>query len=437
MDKIGLIIWREYLTRVRKKTFLVMTILGPLLFAGIVIVPQWLASRDGEEKIVEVIDDSGLFASELSDDGEIKFRLIDRDIESAKQDFLVNSSYGLLHIPKMDVDNPKGIVLYSLDNPSFTLKKSLESKFRGQIENLKLIRSGIDQETLDGLKAKVTISTINLSKEGEESESSSEIASIVGYVSSFLIYFFIFFYGAQIMRGVIEEKSNKIIEVIISSVKPFQLMMGKIIGVGAVGLTQFLLWVILTFVIAQVGAAFFGSDTTQMASNPETMEAINEAQMNGEDVDFFNIIFNAADKINVPLILACFLFYFLGGYLLYGALFAAVGSAVDSDADSQQFMFPITVPLIFSIISLAAVLKDPNGTLATWMSMIPFTSPVVMMMRIPFDIPGWQIVVSMILLIVGFVFTTWFAGRIYRVGIFMHGSKVNYKVLAKWFMMKI
>lgn len=436
MNKIGLIIWREYITRVRKRTFVIMTLLGPIFFGGIVIIPQWLASQDGDEKVIEVIDESGHFMQHLTNDPEIKFYQIEKSLQRAKGEFVVNSSYGLLYIPKINVEDPDGIILYTSDNPSFTLKQSLERKIKAEIENIKLRNSGIDKETLEGLKSHVSISTINLSDKGEENESSSEVASAVGYISSFLIYMFIFFYGAQIMRGVIEEKSSRIIEVIISSVKPFQLMMGKIFGVGAVGLTQFLLWVVITYSIVQVGAMVMGTDAAAMNDSQAAMMVENK-QAEQVNQDVFALIFDATSKINIPLIVFSFIFYFLGGYLLYGALFAAVGSAVDSDADSQQFMFPITIPLIFSIVSLVAVLKEPNGALAMWLSMIPFTSPVVMMMRIPFDIPGWQIVVSMLLVVVGFLFTTWFAGRIYRVGIFMHGTKVNYKVLARWFMMRI
>lgn len=279
------------------------------------------------------------------------------------------------------------------------------------------------------------VSTFNLSQKGKENESSSEASSAIGYISSFLIYFFIFFYGAQIMRGVIEEKTSKVIEVIISSVKPFQLMMGKIIGVGAVGLTQFILWVALSTGIITIATSVILKD-----ANKETIETMVQDQpikSPVQNADTGNQIFEALKRVNFPLVIGCFAFYFIGGYLLYGALFAAVGSAVDSDADSQQFMLPITIPLIFSMVIIAAVLKEPHGTLAIWTSMIPFTSPVVMMMRIPFDVPAWQIGLSMLSVIIGFLFTTWFAGRIYRIGIFMHGTKVNYKVLAKWFMMKI
>jgi ABC-2 type transport system permease protein len=310
-----------------------------------------------------------------------------------------------------------------------TTVRSIEKTIKNEIEELKLVQSGIAKEQLESLKTKVDINTISLSISGEEKESSSGAASVAGYIGSFLIYIFIFLYGAQIMRGVIEEKTSRILEIIISSVKPFQLMIGKIIGVAAVGLTQFGLWIILSFTITTIVTSVFGiggggaEAGAMMADNKEAMSQMDT-------------IFSSVSALNFPLIIAVFLFYFLGGYLLYGALFAAVGSAVDSDADSQQFMFPITVPLIFSIAVLGAVLNDPNGSLAFWMSIIPFTSPIVMMMRVPFGVPEWQLALSMVLLIGGFIFTTWVAGRIYRIGILMHGTKVNYKTLAKWFVMK-
>lgn len=435
MNKVGLIISREYLARVKKKSFIIMSLLGPFLFAGIIIVPTWLASRDGEEKIVEVVDDSGLFIDKLENTAEVKFNYVDKSIETAKQDYLQNQGYGLLHIPKVELDEPQGIVLYSLNNPSFGFKRSLERKIKNELEIIKLKKSGIDQETLDGLKSKVAVQTINLSDKGDESESSSEAASVVGYAASFLIYMFIFMNGVQIMRGVIEEKTSRIIEVMISSVKPFQLMMGKIFGVGAVALTQFLIWIVLSTTIASIGTSFLLSDNATNQENIVVVDGVEQSQEQNNDK--VSNILAAAKKINLPLVIGCFIFYFIGGYLVYAALFAAVGSAVDSDADSQQFMAPITIPLILSMVVLGAVLKDPHGPLAFWMSMIPFTSPVVMMMRIPFEVPVWQLGLSMALMIAGFLFTTWLAGRIYRVGIFMHGTKVNYKVLAKWFTMKI
>jgi len=435
MGKIGLIIAREYLSRVRKKSFIIMTILGPLLFAGIAIVPTWLATRETtDQKVIWVLDESGYFDGKMEDNGSIKFEMKHKSLEDAKVDLINNKDVSLLYIPKIDINYKAEVSFYSFNNPGFSLEKTIEGKIRTELENIKLINSGIEQEQLDQLKARVELSTYNLSKTGAENESSSEASSAVGYISAFLIYFFIFFYGAQIMRGVIEEKTSKVIEVIISSVKPFQLMMGKIIGVGAVGLTQFLLWTALSTGIVSVGSAILLKEV-----EPDKIESMVQDQPIKTPVkaDTGNAIFDALKKVNFPLVVSCFVFYFLGGYLLYGALFAAVGSAVDSDADSQQFMLPITIPLIFSMVIIAAILKEPHGSLAVWTSIIPFTAPVVMMMRIPFDVPVWQIAVSMLSVVGGFLATTWFAGRIYRIGIFMHGTKVNYKVLAKWFMMKI
>ncbi len=255
------------------------------------------------------------------------------------------------------------------------------------------------------------------------------MATIIGYTSAFLMYFFIFLYGVQTLRGVIEEKTSRIVEVIISSVKPFQLMMGKIIGIGAVGLTQFLLWVILTLIIYQGALTYYDVDI----SSSRQIELSGTAQESDVDIP---AIFEKIDTINFSFLLSTFLFYFLAAYLFYGSLFAAVGSAVDNDADAQQFQLPITLPLILSIVMLGAVIRDPHGDLAFWASIIPFTSPVIMMMRIPFDPPVWHIVLSMVCLVLGFIFTTWLAGRIYRIGILMHGAKVNYKILFKWLMMR-
>ncbi|MBU2915988.1 ABC transporter permease [Reichenbachiella agariperforans] len=439
MNKILLIIKREYISRVKKKSFLIMTVLGPILFSGLFIVPIWLATRGGDEKVIQVIDESGLFAEEFVSADNMTYVYVAEDLETAKSALAVNNVFGLLYIPEMTIEAPEGVKFYSTQNPGFGLKADLEKKIRERIENIKLINSGLNQEFLDGLKSHVAIQTVNLSDSGSESESSTGAATAVGYIGAFLIYFFIFLYGAQIMRGVIEEKTNRIIEVIIASVKPFHLMMGKIIGVGGVGLTQFLLWVALSSAIVTGITAVVSSDMT-----PEQIEAMQQVdQLSGmpapqqsEAQAAIENSMGALGQINIPLVLSCFVFYFIAGYLFYGALFAAIGSAVDSDADSQQFMFPVTIPLIFSVVVLSAVINDPHGSLAFWLSLVPFTSPVIMMMRIPFDVPVWQIALSMVSMVGGFIFTTWLASRIYRVGIFMHGTKVNYKTLAKWFMMK-
>ncbi len=433
MNKILLIIRREYITRVRKKSFIIMSIVGPLLFGLMFVIPIWLASREGEEKIIEVLDDSGYFRGKFEGTETLSFRYIDKGIDDAKDDLKTKDIYGLLYIPKFDLDNPKGITFFGEKNPSIEVQSLLERFLKNEIEDLKLSRSGIDKEQLEKIKTDIDLNVINITEKGEK-EGDVAIATAAGYFASLLIYFFIFLYGVQTLRGVIEEKTSRIVEIIISSVKPFQLMMGKIIGIGAVGLTQFLLWVILTFVIYQGALSFYDVDFSkspqmEMAQNGQMVDSAANNEAMAE-------IFNKIDTLNFPLLLSTFLFYFLGAYLFYGSLFAAVGSAVDNDSDAQQFQLPITLPLILSIIMLAAILRDPHGDLAFWASMIPFTSPVIMMMRIPFDPPMWQIILSMALLVVGFIFTTWLAGRIYRIGILMHGTKVNYKILGKWLMMK-
>ena len=430
MSKILLILSREYLVRVRKKSFIVMTFLGPLLFAGITIVPVWLTNEVIEERVVYVKDDSELFTQDLKNSENTRYIFIEMSLDEAKTS-VSGSRPNLLYIPDINIDDPKGIVLYSSSNPSFSLINDLRGTLKSRIENLKLDRSGLDREVIDNLRVDLGIDTVNLS-EGQEKESNVGVATVVGYLGAFMTYFFIFYYGTQIMRGVIEEKTNRIIEVIVSSVKPFQLMMGKVLGIGAVGLTQFALWVILTMAISTSLALVFGfePETQSLAtSQVGDVSAIDQEASNKKAQEIFKAIFTQ----DYTLIIGSFIFYFLGGFFLYGALFAAVGSAIDHESDAQQFMLPITIPLIFSIVALSAILNEPNGSLAFWLSVIPFTSPVVMMMRIPFDIPMWQLALSMVVLITGFVWTIWVAGRIYRVGILVYGTKVNYRMLAKWF----
>lgn len=441
MNKIGLIISREYLSRVRKKSFLIMTLLAPLLFGGFFFVIGWTATKGIDTKYIQIVDDSGLFKEVFIDDQETVFEYTSISLDEGKESLQKGQFDGLLYIPKLDPANPDGVVLYTPSNPSITLVQNLKHKLENEIENIKLSNMGIDREALDNLKPHMEISTINLSDSGSEKESSSIGATAVGYVSSFMIYIFIFVYGAQCMRGVIEEKNNRIIEVIIASVKPFQLMMGKVIGIAGVGLTQFVLWIILTTAISTIGGGIYAEKAMEARKDSmEQMTDLSGAQqdeaMKQVEETWYTELGNAVGNINIPMVVVVFLFFFLSGYLLYGALFAAIGSAVDSDADAQQFMFPITMPLIAAIVLLSAVLNDPNGSLAFWLSMIPLTSPVVMMMRVPFGVPYWELALSMLLMIGGFIGAIWVASRIYRVGILMHGTKVNYKVLAKWFMMK-
>jgi len=432
MHNIFLVIKREYLSRVRKKSFLVMTIVGPLLFATLMVVPVFLMDQGADGKAILVVDESHLFGHVFEDEEKIiyAYNTIE-DEESAKSMIQEGKFDGLLIIPDRSIDDLSEVSYYSMSNPSISSLNHLERKLRTEIEQQKLIRSGLDQEFLDKLKARVSVSAYSISESGTETQGSAVGATAVGYIASFLIYMFIFIYGAMCMRGVIEEKNSRIIEIIVASVKPFHLMMGKVLGIASVGLSQLLLWITLTSAI-MLGSGLVFSQTMQ----PPAMGQIEQLNP-GNEVSAGNPlepVLQVVDSLNIPQVVLAFVFFFVSGYLFYGGLFAAVGSAADSDADAQQFMLPVTIPLILSIMLLGVVLNDPNGTLAFWLSMIPFTAPVVMMMRVAFGVPFWELGLSMVFMIAGFIFMIWFASRIYRVGILMHGTKVNYKVLARWFM---
>lgn len=429
MTKILLVFQREYLTRVKKKSFIIMTILTPLLFGTMIFFVTWFSSKKGDKKVIEVLDQSGLFKDKLENSEEVYFVYVGGDLEKAKKEFPERKSFGLLFIPKIDIHDPQGLRLYSEQNIGFELAGYLNGQLREEIRQRRIDELSINEETLESLKVELKLKTLNITDTGEK-ESNAGVNFGIGYISSLLIYIFIFLYGAQVMRGVIEEKSSRIVEVIISSVKPFQLMMGKVLGVAAVGLTQFLIWVILMSAVSSAVGAMTGLN--QIQNNSTLAENGVQVEQEFQNEQLIEIV-RAVNDVPVFTIISLFIFYFLGGYLVYASLFAMIGSAVDSEADSQQFMLPITIPLLLAIFSLGPVLNDPNSQLAFWLSMVPFTSPVVMMGRIAYGVPFWQIGLSMLLLVGGFILTTWVAARVYRVGILIHGSKVNYKVLLKWF----
>ncbi len=440
MKKIALIIQREYLSRVKKKSFILMTFLGPLLFTGMYALAIWLAINSDEmndKKIVTVVDDSRSFSNSFKNSNTLSFEFNEEALDEAKKNFKNSGNDFLLYIPALTDDNIKGIELYSEKQPGMTIVNYIEQAIESSIEDKKLISYGIEKSVLENLNVKVDIHTIRITDKGEETGSTGA-SSGIGLVAGILIYMFIFLYGVQVMRGVIEEKSNRIVEIIISSVKPFQLMMGKIIGIALVGLTQFALWVILFsalsgLVTSQMSEITAATQMEQLDSLPsETVSIDNSFKENG-----IAAVMNALETIDFTLIIACFVFYFLAGYLLYSALFAAIGAAVDNESETQQFMLPVTIPLIFSLVlSTSAIINNPEGPLAFWLSLIPLTSPVVMMVRLPFGVPAWQIFTSMAILILGFLGTVWIAGRIYRTGILMYGKKVNFKELMKWVRIK-
>jgi len=441
MRNIFLVLRREYLVRVKKKSFLIMTILGPLLFVGGYAAVFWVALGSIDLKTVQVLDESGLFKNEFKDSKTIKFNYISTSVDSAKAQFKKGSNNALVYIPANVIAEPKSVRIYAAKNVSLELKSEIEGVIEKEIEEIKLSRAGITHKILEDSRVNVDSETISLNDEGEKT-SSSGAATIIGGICAFLIYMSVFIYGTQVMRGITEEKTSRIVEVIISSVKPFQLMMGKIIGVALVGLTQFVLWILLTISLTSAATAILNRQLPEDAKEITQEMGKVQGQMPSGNMGGSNVanpveeVLGAVGSLNIPLILGCFLFYYLGGYLLYSALFGAVGAAVDNDADTQQFMLPITLPIIFSFVFAQFVLRDPDGSLAFWTSIIPFTSPIIMMVRIPFGVPAWELALSMTLLVLGFMGTTWLAARIYRVGILMYGKKVSYKELAKWIFYK-
>ena len=445
MKKIMLVIQREFLTRVRKRSFIVMTILGPLLMASAFVIPMYLATlTEDEVKVISVLDETGWFYEKFANTEDIIFHYTVTDLEHAKHDMLEKDEYALLYIPRRDITIPASAVLYSMKQPGVDLMSYIRNMMSKEIETQKL-RINLEEMNLSEedhekamklpelIRSNISLTTMKIDETGGEEETFTEVMMAVAFVAGMIIYMFIFIFGAQVLRGVMEEKTSRIIEVMASSVKPFQLMMGKIIGIAMVGLTQFLLWILLTFSIVSIFQVSFADrlpePEVRMAINASAPAVQNETALQSTQI---GRVFDIIDSIQYDVILLSFLFFFLGGYLLYAALFAAIGSAVDSDADTQQFMLPVTLPLFLGFIVANIAVYDPDGSVAFWFSMIPLTSPIVMMARIPFGVPIWQIWTSGALLILGFIFTTWLASRIYRTGILMYGKKVSYRELWKW-----
>jgi len=412
VNKIWLIIKREYSVRVRKKSFIVMTILGPILMAALFIVPTYLSMRGLETQQIVVSEKGNLFSEKLEDNEIVQFSKIpEMETERLKKNFGSSPYYALLIIS--DSNSQNRFTIYSSQHISLSVKNNIESQISKINERKKLEEADIDIEILNSLFSEIEIMSVIIDEQGDESKGSSEMSSAIGFITAFLIYLFIFMYGSMVMRGVIEEKTSRIVEVIISSVRPFQLMMGKIVGVALVGLTQFVLWILLTYSIASLFEVVF------MNSNNQS--------------EIITGILSSVGQINLSSIVISFLFYFIGGYLLYSSLFAAIGSAVDTESDTQQFVLPITIPLILSLVMIEPIMSNPDGTLAIWLSIIPFSSPIIMMVRLPFGgVESWEIIISAIVLICTFLSTTYIASKIYRVGILMYGKKNSFKELIKW-----
>jgi ABC-2 type transport system permease protein len=446
MNKILVIIKREYLTRVRKKSFIIMTILAPLLFAGLMIVPPLLMMNDsGDFKKIAVVEDkTEIFRGVLKDRDDIDFVYIeDKTFEELKASFDTSGYYGILWISPKVMEIPNAVQLLSKKQPPMGLLQYIEGSMKKEIEKNKLLGFNIENldEIMKSIESNVSIQTISLNSSGEIQKTNTGIAMGLAYVFGFLMYMLVFIFGAQVMRGVIEEKTSRIIEVIISSVKPYQLMMGKIIGIAMVGLTQFLIWVaIMSATLVIVNSTLLADKNVMeqisgpgsiMANNPEARNAI-EASSLSPQLNKLNEFVDSAMNQPWGLIIFSFVFYFITGYLLYASMFAAIGSAVDNETETQQFMLPVTIPIIIALMVAMGTMQNPESSLAFWCSMIPLTSPIVMMARIPFGVPPWQIAASMSIMLVSFMFFVWMASKIYRVGILMYGKKASWKEMIKW-----
>ncbi len=432
MDKLKLIIVREFLAKVRNKTFIVMTILGPLLMLGMIALMTFITkSSIDKARTVSYVNKSELFSlKDFQDTESLKFiDLSHLDIETAKETVKDTDQYGLLYIPNNNIIDEVGtkIQFFSNESPSVIFTEKIENRLDKRLGLLKMEELHVDIEKVNASRIKSEMQLQNF--EGEEtSKFINEIKLAIGTIAGYFIMLFILIYGAMVMRSVIEEKTSRIIEVIVSSVKPFQLMLGKVLGTAAAGILQFIIWGVVLSILYIFLLPALGINTSPQVSQ-EQLEMAKEVAANTK----IELLIQELWQLPIATIMISFLLFFIGGFLLYSSLYAAIGAAVDNETDTQQFMMPVIMPLMLGIyVGFAVVINDPHGTLATTFSMIPFTSPIVMMMRIPLGAPLWQIVVSLVLLLLTFLGMIWFAAKIYRVGILMYGKKPSYKELYKW-----
>jgi len=447
MNKISTIIKREYMTRVRKKSFIIMTILAPVLMAALIIVPTLLMmNQDQDFKKIAVIEEgSDLFNGVIKNTKNLEFDYLENvKLNDLKNTFEKAGYYGILYISPEVINTPDAIQLISRQQPPIGLLTHIESALEKEIERQKLMTYNIANldEIMKNVDTRVSIRTIKIDSSGNVKQTSTGIAMAMAYISGFLMYMLVFMFGAQVMRGVIEEKTSRVVEVIISSVKPVQLMMGKILGIALVGLTQFLIWVFLTIgIVGVLKTTILQKSNVTEVSQGVTKNLMTQGQQTGmadqanqvtPQMDEFSKIFDSAMNQPWGLIILSFIFYFITGYLLYASIFAAIGSAVDNETETQQFMLPVTIPIILALMVAMGTMQNPESSLSFWCSLIPLTSPVVMVARLPFGVPYWQLAVSMVLMVVTFTAFVWMAAKVYRTGILMYGKKSSWKEMWKW-----
>jgi len=436
MSKLKLIIHREFIAKVRNKSFLIMTFLSPVLMVGMGVLVFFLMKKN-DEKVKEIVyvDNSGLFSKDdFIDSKTVHYQdFTALGIDETKKKVEEGDYYGALIIPKQDSLEilANAIEFYSKDSPGMSVMNSLETKIERKLRNEKLNSFGIDLEKINASRIQSDIKMFNFSGE-ESSKLINGLKVGVGAIAGYLLMMFVMIYGTSVMRSVIEEKTSRIVEIIVSSVKPYQLMMGKIIGNASAGLLQFLIWGILIFIISTVASSVFGIDMVEMQTAKLPAEQL-EAAKQAAGMDKMQLIIQEILSLPLLKMFVLFIFYFLGGFMLYSSMFAAIGAAVDNETDTQQFMLPIMMPLILGVyVGFATVMNDPHGSIAVLFSHIPFTSPIVMLMRVPFGVSWYELALSMTLLLITFVFMVWLAAKIYRVGILMYGKKPTYKDLYKW-----
>ncbi len=449
MNKVYVIIRREYITRVRKKSFIIMTLLAPVLMAALIVVPTLLMmNQDADFKKIAVIEENGdLFRNVIPDTKDMEFVYLDNvKVDDLKNNFEQAGYYGILYISPEIINVPNAIQLISKKQPPIGVLQHIESAMEKEIERQKLLSFNIENldEIMKKVNTNVSVQTVNIDDSGNVKQTNTGISMALAYIGGFLMYMLVFLFGSQVMRGVIEEKTSRVVEVIISSVKPVQLMIGKIVGIALVGLTQFLIWVLLTIgIVTIVKSSIIPKDALQevtqnmpqniMSSDLPQVSVGDESSSIPSNLDpEFVKIFSSA--LNQPwgLIILSFIFYFATGYLLYASIFAAIGSAVDNETETQQFMLPVTIPIILGLFVAMGTMQNPESSLSFWFSMIPLTSPIVMMARIPFGVPYWQIALSMVIMVVTFLGFVWMAAKVYKTGILMYGKKTSWKEMWKW-----
>jgi ABC-2 type transport system permease protein len=448
MNKIFIIIQREYMTRVKKKSFIIMTLLAPVLMASLfLVIGVTMSTKDKTVKKIAVVDDNAdAFRNVIPNLKDAQFEYLPgTKLEDLKKSFDKAGYYAILYIgPVGSTGAPITTQLvFKKNQPPIDLLDHIQNTLGKEIERQKLLAYKIKNidSIMNAVKTKINISTIQIDEKGAMKKTSTGISMALAYLGAFLMYMLVFVFGAQVMRGVIEEKTSRVVEVIISSVKPVQLMMGKIVGIALVGLTQFLIWIVLTgvgvtvlnsYVLPKSNVSISQTVTQNLMSpsvNKDTVQQTSE--LSPQQAEFYRL-FDSAMNQNWPLIIISFVFYFLTGYLLYASIFAAIGSAVDNETETQQFMLPVTLPIVFALLVAMGTMRNPESPLAFWCSLIPLTSPIVMMARIPYGVPYWQIGISMVLMVVTFIAFVWMAAKIYRTGILMYGKKTSWKEMWKW-----